>query len=148
MSALFMKGLKKITCMVIILNLCSCSWRPVLSIRFYNEMPVPVNVSYMYLMGYGLDHSTRLHEMDTVCHKIDAGKKLKIRFSGYDTKTFASDSSYFEFIKIETPTKSVSYKGYDEMCNFHISAKLKRYNLCGVAHGKFIITDSLFNSAK
>ena len=143
-----MKWFKKITCVVIILSLCSCSWIPVLSIRFYNEMPVPVNVSYMYLMGYDLDHSTRLHEMDTVCHKIDAGKKLKIRFFGHDTKTFASDSSYFEFIKFKTPTKSVSYKGNDEMCNFCHSAKLTKYNLCGVAHGKFIITDSLFNSAK
>lgn len=130
------------------LSLSSCTLFPIISIRFYNELSMPVNVSYMHLMGYGLDNSNQLHEMDTVYKKIDAGKKLKIKFDGYNTKYFASDSSYFEFIKFETPTKSVCYKGEDEMNKFYNSAKLSKYNFWRVTRGKFFITDSLFNCSK
>ena len=111
-------------------------------------MPVPVNVSYMYLMGSDNDQSTPAHDLDTICHKIEAGKKHKIRFWGYDTKDFVSDSSYVEFIKLETPTKSVCYRDSDEVGNFYYLAKLSKYNFWGVARGKIFITDSLFNSKK
>ena len=109
---------------------------------------MPVNVSYMYLMGSDNDQSTHLHDLDTVYHKIDAGKKLKVKFLGYDTKLFVKDSSYCEFIRFETPTKSVCYRDSDEICDFYRSAKLSKYNLWGVARGKIFITDSLFNSKK
>ena len=128
-----MEYFKKIVCLAILLSLSSCSWWPVFRVRFYNEMSVPVNVSYMYLMGSGLDHSNDLHDMDTVYHTINPGKKLKLKFEGFDTKMFASDSSYFEFLKLETPTKSVCFKGLEEVRKV-------------IRERKFIITDSLFNS--
>ena len=143
--------MKKI-CALMMVGLClclsSCSWLWTISIRFYNETSMPVNVSYMYFMASDSNKSTHLHDLDTVYHKIDAGKKLKVRFSGYHTKSFVKDSSYCEFIRFETPTKSVCYRDSDEICDFYRSAKLSRYNLWGVARGKFIITDSLFNSKK
>ena len=143
--------MKKI-CALVVVGLClclsSCSWWPIFSIRFYNETSMPVNVSYMYLMESDNDQSTHLHDLDTVYHKIDAGKKLKVRFWGYDTKSFVKDSSYCEFIRFETPTKSVCYRDSDEICDFYRSAKLSKYNFWGVARGKIFITDSLFNSKK
>ena len=109
---------------------------------------MPVNVSYMYLMGVKRDGRGSSHELDTICHVIDVGKKLKIQFWGYDTKNLVKDSSYCEFIKIESPTKSVCYKDSDEIGSFYFSTKLTKYNIWGIARGKFIITDSLFNSKK
>ena len=143
--------MKKI-CALVVVGLClclsSCSWWPIFSIRFYNETSMPVNVSYMYLMESDNDQSTHLHDLDTVYHKIEAGKKRKIKFWGYDTKLFVKDSSYCEFIRFETPTKSVGYRDSDEVGNFYYSAKLSKYNFWGVARGKIFITDSLFNSKK
>ncbi len=143
--------MKKFYCFLIAglcLSLSSCGWWPVASVRFYNEMSVPVNVSYMYLMGHGLDHSNDLHDMDTVYHTINPGKKLKLKFEGYDTKDFAKDSSYFEFLKLETPTKSVCYKGSDEIWDFFFPYRPVKSNLWDVSHSKVFITDSLFNSGK
>ena len=127
-----MNCFKKIALITVLLSLSSCGWWPVASVRLYNEMPVPVNVSYMYPMGYDLDHSNDLRDMDTVYHTINPGKKLKLKFEGFDTKMFASDSSYFEFLKLETPTKSVYFKGLEEVRKV-------------IRERKFIITDSLFN---
>lgn len=143
--------MKKI-CALMMVGLClclsSCSWLPILSIRFYNETSMPVNVSYMYFMASDSIKSTHLHELDTVYHKIDAGKKLKVRFAGYHTKSFVKDSSYCEFIRFETSTKSVCYRDSDEIYDFCRSTNLSKYNILGVARGKFVITDSLFNSKK
>lgn len=144
-----MKCYKKIACIVICSCLSSCSWWPILSIRFYNETSMPVNVSYMYFMGYATDQSNPSHELDTICQKIDAGKKRKIKFWGYDTKDFVSDSSYVEFIKLETQGKSVCFRDSDEIGDFfYRSTRLSKFNIWGVARGRFVITDSLFNSKK
>lgn len=139
---------KNIRLFYVTLCLClsSCSWFPIFSIRFYNETSMPVNVSYLSLMAVYSDGRNPLHELDTVYHEINAGKKLKIQFWGYDTKLLVSNSSYCEFIRFETPTKSVCYRDSDEIGIFYHSTNLSKFNIWGVARGKFIITDSLFTS--
>lgn len=143
-----MNCFKKIALITVLLSLSSCGWRPIASVRFYNEMSVPVNVSYMYLMGYGLDQSNDLHDMDTVYHTINPGKGLKLKFCGWNAKDFVKDSSYFGFLKLETPTKSVCYKGSDEIWDFFFPYRPVKSNLWDVSHSKVFITDSLFNSKK
>jgi hypothetical protein len=79
--------------------------------------------------------------LSLICHSQNINPAIQLKDGGVVDKSHA-------FLDGETPTKSVCYRDSDEICDFCHSTNLSKFNILGVARGKFVITDSLFNSKK